>query len=346
MHRNDSRNATSSGVSPIHRVDRIYVAATAHDARLARICIASIREYYADIPIYLLPGGPLKQDFVEEVDRFWNVKVADIPAGEYGWGFVKFEPLFMEPGISFLMIDADTVMTGPVLDQVPEEFRTKNNASSKQPDGDGSGSDQPESDETCDFIIDNEVLPAGEVFGLYFDCKKLESVTGAQFRPDFLFNTGQWCGRTGMLNRDVFSRWVEWSMPRALRHPEMFFCGDQGVLNLVVNQMCQQDAIRVRRVPLMHWPGWGMREYDAKSISAGKAPVRIIHWAGVKAARIGAMPGSDVLLHFEKRYYNKIPNGRYLRLARSTASTTKHWYRNFKTWLRLFWQKKIAKSIS
>ena len=310
-------------------VDRIYVAATAHDARLARICIASIREYYADIPIYLLPGGPLKPDFVEEVDGFWNVKVADIPAGEYGWGFVKFEPLFMEPGTSFLMIDADTVMTGPILEQVPEEF-----------------SGHGESDEQLHFIIDDEVLPDGGRYGLYFDCEKLESITGEQFRPEFLFNTGQWCGRTGTLTREMFSRWVEWSMPRALRHPEVFFNGDQGVLNLVVNQKCQQAAIQVKRVPLMHWPGWGMRDFDARSISAGKAPVRIIHWAGVKAARIGSMPGADVLLHFEKRYYEKIPNGWYLRIARSAASATKHWYRNFRIWLRLFWQKKILKSGS
>jgi len=41
-----------------------------------------------------------------------------VEAGDYGWGVVKLEPLFQgEPGRRFLVLDADTVLLGPVLDR-------------------------------------------------------------------------------------------------------------------------------------------------------------------------------------------------------------------------------------
>src|SRR5215467_5198634 len=97
-------------------VDCIYVGASKHDARFTRICVASIRYFYPEVPIRLLAGGPVEPELVEELGRYWNVETADVPAGDYGWGFVKLEPLFGSPGEKFLVLDSDTVITGPVLD--------------------------------------------------------------------------------------------------------------------------------------------------------------------------------------------------------------------------------------
>ncbi|MEP6740880.1 MAG: hypothetical protein ABJB61_00165, partial [bacterium] len=96
-------------------VDCIYLAACARDARLTRICVASIRYFYPDVPIRLLAGDILQRGLAKELKRYWGVELVDLPEGDYGWGLVKLEPLFGPPGQSFLVMDVDTVMTGRLL---------------------------------------------------------------------------------------------------------------------------------------------------------------------------------------------------------------------------------------
>ena len=119
-----------------HAVDRIYLAACARDARLTRICLASIRHFYPDAPIQILAGDILQRGLARELKQHWGVEVADLPRGDYGWGFVKLEPLFGPPGQRFLVMDVDTAFTGRVLDVRAE-------------------SDAP-------FFVDDEQLPDAE----------------------------------------------------------------------------------------------------------------------------------------------------------------------------------------
>src|SRR5437762_4841483 len=99
-----------------HPVDCIYIAACARDARLTRICVASIRYFYPDIPIRLLPGDTLQTGLAEELRQYWGVELVNLPQADYGWGFAKLEPLFGPRGEKFLVLDVDTVFTGRVLD--------------------------------------------------------------------------------------------------------------------------------------------------------------------------------------------------------------------------------------
>ena len=39
----------------------VYIAASLHDARYTRICVASLRYFYPAVRIKLLPGGPLQR---------------------------------------------------------------------------------------------------------------------------------------------------------------------------------------------------------------------------------------------------------------------------------------------
>ncbi len=47
-------------------VDRIYLAACARDARLTRICLASIRYFFPDAPIQILAGAILQRGHARE----------------------------------------------------------------------------------------------------------------------------------------------------------------------------------------------------------------------------------------------------------------------------------------
>jgi len=264
-------------------VDRIYLAACARDARLTRICLASIRHFYPDAPIQILAGDILQPGLARELRKHWGVEVADLPAGDYGWGLVKLEPLFGPPGQRFLVVDVDTVFTGKVLDV---------RAASEAP-----------------FFVDDERLSDADFKRLYYDWDKLAAIDPRVQSARAAFNVGQWFGTAGLVPREAFDPWVEWTLPRKLRHPDLFMGGDQGVMNYVVLQREAFEGLTIERRTIMRWPGDGMAGLDAASVAARTAPPLIVHWAGMKATLLRDMVGGDLLQFFEDDYYRQMPFG-------------------------------------
>lgn len=276
------------------RVERVYVAAATHDARFTRICVASIRHFHPDVRIELLAGGALQRGLTQELRRYWDVDVAPTPAGNYGWGFVKLEPLFGSPGATFLVLDSDTVITGPVLDLW--------------------------TDTGAPFLVDDEMQPEALARSLYYDWDKVGAIDFRACAPRFVFNSGQWFGTAGMLTRADFAPWVEWTMPRTLRHPECFMPGDQGVLNYVLNQKVLLDGLHVERRRLMRWPKHGMDGLGAEAVAGHATPPLVVHWAGLKRTRQRDMAGADLLAYFETQYYKRLPAG----IARRRLASARH----------------------
>ncbi|HUU97636.1 MAG TPA: hypothetical protein VM487_18020 [Phycisphaerae bacterium] len=270
----------------------IYVTASALDARYTRICVASIRHFYPDVAIKLLPGGALEDGLQHEVARYWNVGMAEVRCGDWGWGFVKLEPLFGPPGKRFLVLDSDTVFVGDVL---------------------GTWADS-----TAYFLVDDEQQSEADTQRLYYNWRKIAVVDPAARPPRFVFNSGQWFGTSGIVTREDFGLLIDWSrMPPKLRHPDLLMPGDQGVLNYVLNQKAMIDGVSVERRKIMRWPGHGMDGISAATVAGHEAPPIVVHWAGFKKPYLGAMPGADVLALFEKAYYAKIPFGPLLRRLRA-----------------------------
>jgi hypothetical protein len=267
-------------------VDCIYLAACARDGRLTRICVASIRYFYPHVPIKLLAGDILERGLVNELQKYWNVDVVDLPVGEYGWGFIKLEPLFGPAGQRFMVLDSDTVFAGKVL-----EHRAKSNAP---------------------FIVDDEDLPDANLKQLYYDWDNLREIDPKVQPARKAFNTGQWFGVAGIIKREDLDRWVEWTLPRRLRYPDRFMIGDQGVQNYVMLQKEALDGLRIERRSIMRWPGHSMAGIDATTVASGIAPRVVVHWAGMKSTFLRNMAGSDLLRFFERYYYSKLPVG-YLR---------------------------------
>ena len=161
------------------RLDCIYVAASAHDARYTRICVASIRYFYPHAAIKLLAGGALEPGLREELARYWDVGMADIRPGNWGWGFVKLEPLFGPPGQRFLVVDSDTVFAGPVLEAWAAS--------------------------SAEFLVDDEQQTETDTQRLYYDWRKVAAIDPAARPPQFVFNSGQWFGTAGVLCRVTIS---------------------------------------------------------------------------------------------------------------------------------------------
>ena len=280
-------------------IDCVYIAASKLDARFTRICVASVRYFHPEIPIRLLVGDRLQRGLAHELRRYGGIRIADIPKGNYGWGFVKLEPLFGAPGERFLILDSDTALTGPILD-------------------DWNDSDAP-------FLVDNEQYSEENVKLRYYDWRKVREVDPTAQPPLFVFNSGQWFGTAGVLTRDDFAPWVEWTMPRTLRHPEYFMPGDQGILNYVLNQKAATDGLRVERRQIMRWPGHSMGGLDAETVSKRAAAPRVVHWAGVKKARQRDMIGADLLKRFEKVYYKRLPVGEARRFFAGYRDALSYW---------------------
>lgn len=263
-------------------VDCIYVAASELDFRYTRICVASVRHFYPEVRLRLLAGGALQPALVRELRRYWDVDVAPLPPGNYGWGFVKLEPLFGNEGDKFLVLDSDTVMAGPVLETW---------ASSR-----------------AAFLVDDERQSDADTKRLYYDWRDVREADPGAAPPEFLFNTGQWFGTAGALCRDDFSPWIDWSMPRRLLH-RSFMCGEQGLLNFVLNKKAASGSLAVERRSLMRWPGHSMQGLETSAVANRAAPPLVVHWAGIKKIRLGEMIAADLLRHFEDAYYRRLPLG-------------------------------------
>jgi hypothetical protein len=266
-------------------LDCIYVTASSRDARFTRSCVASIRYFYPEAAVKLLVGGRLESGLAEEMQQFWNVSIADFPHGDYGWGFVKLEPLFGSPGERFLVLDSDTVFAGPVLGEWQASRAT--------------------------FLVDRETQSESDTRRLYYDWQKVREVDPDAQPPRFVFNSGQWFGTAGVLRRDDFAPWLEWTMPRRLRYPQIFMLGgDQGILNYVLNQKAALDGLSVETAKIMHWPRRGISSPNAESVMTRTSPPVVIHWAGLKKARLQDMPAGDLLGFFEELYYGRLPGGK------------------------------------
>lgn len=302
---------------------RVLIATTPHDLRFCRICLASVRYFHPEAEIALLPGEPLPEAFLHEAERHFGASLYPVEPGNYGWGFVKLEPLFGPPGDPFLILDADTVMTGPLLDTLNARLAVH---------------------EPPAFLVDDEQQPEAEMRRLYYDWDRVRDVDANARRPDFVFNSGQWVGTPGTLNREDFDQWVDRRFPCKQRLPDCFHNGEQGILNYILNQGHQTGRFRVDRLPLMRWPGHGVEGLSAEAVRRGDAPARIVHWAGLKRLRLRDMPGADLLDHFERMYYQAIPGGESLRRRRAFANTVRQIATRAQTWLRLFLKKIRSKS--
>jgi hypothetical protein len=284
------------------KIDRVYIATHRSDLRLTRICVASVRRWYPDIPIYLLKDEANGTFSSREIEKTWNVRVWHTSERSFGWGFIKLEPLFDTERHHYLMLDSDIVFLGRVIDSL-EKF-------------------------DADFVVQEEQQPASAVPDLYFDADRIRaSLNRSMSDPAFTFNTGQYVGTSGLLSRNDFADLVEWSQPRRVRHREMFNPSDQGVLNYVILEKVKSGSISVARTPFMKWGEQELSAFEVASLDGNSPYPYVIHWAGLKKLRLRRMLRADILSHFETAYYRRLAFGRVRHWARLAQDEAERWYR-------------------
>jgi len=275
-------------------IQRIYIPTHKGDVRLTAICAASIRYWYPEIPILLIKDYSQGSFDTSEIERLCNASIFQTTKREFGWGFAKLEPLFEAEHRRFLVVDSDTVFTGPVLDELNRH--------------------------DTNFIVDDETPPPDEVKRHYFDLVKLRELDPSFHFCGKTFNSGQWVGTSGLVSPSDFNLVVDWTSPPTLKYPQHFMPGDQGVLNYVLSRLEQNGAVSVSRLPLMLWAPRDINHLDLSLLKKDSPYQQIIHWAGVKKQRLGAMPRADILRFFEQCYFSSMPLGSLKRQLRSSKN--------------------------
>ncbi len=268
------------------RIERVYVAGFRGDIRYTRCCVASIRRWYPDIPISLLKNESSGAYDTTEIERYWDVDCVQSERRRFDGGMAKLEPLFRPERKRYFIMDSDTVMLGRVLEAI-DLF-------------------------DADFVVNISPVPE-QVERHMFDLGRLHELAPEFDYRDQAFNSGQYIGTSGLIARSDFAPLLTDGEPQRLRHPGIFHCSDQGVLNYVVLKKVQEGQITLASWNMMWWAGEPTLQIDPSRLDDGDAYPYVLHWAGRKQPWFRHMAHQAVLDHYERFYYARIPNGRWRR---------------------------------
>jgi len=272
------------------KIHKIYVNTFRYDLNFTQLCLASIRYWYPEIPICLIidySKGNLP--YLESLCIKWNVSVFPNNGASYGWGFGKFEPLLLPNEPTFLMLDSDTILVGPLLKSL-EEIE-------------------------ADFIVDKEVQNKKDLSRLYYDLKQLEIKFPFFKYPNYSFNSGQWVGKGGFFTLTELQSYIFWErgVPK-LRNPEIFKQADQGLFNFLLQNKKQNKELSIHRKKIMFWPGEvGLPNINKDNI-VNKFAMNfpsIVHYAGFSTKRNQKLPFQDILDFYQQSFQSKLTNKEY-----------------------------------
>jgi len=271
------------------KIEGVVVSCYKLDTPLTRLCVASIRFWHPQIPIWLLKDRHYGDFNTREIEKHWDVRVYPERQKNLGWGFGKLEVMTELPARRLLLLDSDVVFAGRVVDRL-EMF-----------------------DEN--LIVNQEDFDAAGVEEQFFALDRLRQLDPKFDFPGYGFNTGQIVVTTGRIAKQDFDGLLDWQT-RTVVHPEVFRKGEQGLLNYAVLSKVHQGKLSIRREPFMVWPGTAARteHIQVRDFTPEGRHQQLIHWAGLRWGRtLEEMPRPEILLHFEEVYYRRVPLGAWLR---------------------------------
>lgn len=277
------------------KINKVVIVCFKGDIHLLRPCIASVRYWYPDIEIYLLKDK-FKGDFdTSEMEKYFSAKLFKSSRPSWGWGWAKLDPYINPIKERYLVLDADTIMVGPVLDILNEH--------------------------------DNEFIVTGFVNGdedshtintHYLNLRKVKEIDPDYRYPGFGFNTGQMVVTSGILTQKDFEEVCTFDVNITCKYPDVFHYADQGVLNYVLAANKESNNYSIKYVNYWLWPASSeAHELDINEIKNLKGYPYILHWAGIKRLHIRKFDRYDILKFYETEYYKAIPRGNIKRFVRS-----------------------------
>lgn len=255
---------------------------------LARICVASIRHWYLDIPIYLIKDEKNGKFDTSSLEKCWDVKVFNNQT-PFTYGIWTVLAPMLTPGKDkCLVIDADIVFMGYVLDMLDES--------------------------TEDFVINVEnktedVLVTDKFTHYNFNYHKLKELDPDYKFQGYTFNAGQIVFTEGKLQLDDLNGLVEYgSGPIINKYPEIFTLDDQSLLIYILHKKEQLKKATIGKRKFMVWPKHENQFISVEEIKNKKLEgAYILHWAGICEFKyISRMTYSNVLRYYNNLYYSRV----------------------------------------
>jgi len=285
------------------KISCIYVGTCKRDYHLTQCCVASIRHWYPEIPIYLIKDLLLQDYDTSEMERAWNVSVFASQQKLLGFGWGKVEALVATPSHRALILDSDIVFAGPILEAM--EALDDN------------------------FVVVEEGHPLESINRDYFPLAALAAYDPTFRFPGFVFNTGQILATTGLLTREDFAPHINLEPVPHVKQPELFASGEQGVLNYLILKKHTEGSISLCRHSFMRWgPSPNLEQLSLREIRKNSSYAFLVHWAGKKSPDLSEIPHAYLLLFFFWKYHQRVPWGwlKYLvrRQAQKRAAKRSH----------------------
>jgi FkbM family methyltransferase len=219
-----------------------------------------------------------------DITKYWDVDILDVGNRVFSWGFSKFEPLFLEKKERVLVLDADTIITGKLLELL-EQFEE-------------------------DFIVSGRNVTEDFQVQQYYDPTEIEKFDPAFKHPGYAFNSGQMVLTTGIFKRSDFDELVEFTNPPRLKHEQLFKYGDQGLFNYFLFKQNQLGKISLRSIPFMISGDDPIaKKLQISNFENYDSTPLIIHWAGIRKKLFCKMPSGHLLGFLEQYFYQGVPLG-------------------------------------
>lgn len=263
---------------------KINISCCRNDLYFLRICVASIRYWNKNVPIYLLKDFS-KGDFdTSELGRIFNVGVVDTKFGNLG-AYIKLQPFIENENERIFLQDADVVWLGDMIEELEKHNQ--------------------------DVVIQaySPRQLEKEINKRYFKLDRLKKFYPYRY-PGFIFNTGAMLFNTAILIENDFNGIIKWQERATPLHDNIFLCEDQGIINYVIGKKILDNEITYAPVELQVW-GFSkeVEGYDLDLIKRKKDLYKVIHWYGDKSGFTSLMPGRHILHFFERYYYSHLTLG-------------------------------------
>lgn len=288
-------------------VNDVVICCFRKDIHLAKICVASVRYWYPDIQIHLLKDTAQGDFDTSEMEQYYQAKILPTQGKFFGWGYTKLEAFFA-PLPKFLLLDSDTILTGPVLDRIGQI--------------------------DADFVVCGVEDPDPQGYDIerhYMNVARIREVVPDFHYPGYGINTGQLIVTPGKIRESDFMDMLE-RTPTGFRerHPGMFRYADQGLINYVLARGMQENRFQVAYHNFWRWSELDeVKQLSLTDIQAKQAPAWVIHWAGTKRIYLQENTRFDLLDFFYDLYYTQVPQGSKRKRAELARLNRIAW---FKTW--------------
>ncbi|MEO6730272.1 MAG: glycosyltransferase [Ferruginibacter sp.] len=266
------------------KIDTVYVLCNKRDFYFASICVASIRYWNKNIPVYLVKDY-LNGDFeTQRLEMALNVEV--VPATIKNLGYLaELYPFIEKKDERALVLDADIIWMGdliPILEQMDE-----------------------------DIVIDGyspENMEAEKQRWYFFEPSFSTNFPGYVY-PGFFFNSGHILFNTRAFSKEEFLALVHWQEFPSAKLSNTFFT-DQGILNYIVAERIKSKSISYKNFKFQIW-GWDkmVGRLAVEDIRQKKSIPYLVHWYGPKNGLISFLPGSRLLKFYEAFYFSHLSNG-------------------------------------